>query len=101
MPSITKSMGYSSSQAQLLTIPPYVAGAISAVTLSKLADRFNWRMPFILGPMTSVLVGFCILLPLAKNIENQIPAYYIGVMLICIGQYPVSPQGTSYVKKNN
>ena len=64
MPTITKSMGYSSSEAQLLTIPPYVAGAISAVVLAKLADHFQWRMPFILGPMTSVLVGFCILLSL-------------------------------------
>lgn len=93
-------MGYTSSQAQLLTIPPYVAGAISAVTLSKLADRFNWRMPFILGPMTSVLVGFCILLPLASNIENQIAACYIGVMLICIGQYPTNPAGSAWISSN-
>ena len=93
MPTITKSMGYTSSQAQLLTIPPYVAGAISAICLAKLADHFQWRMPFIFGPMTSVLVGFCILLPLADNIANQIPACYIGVMLICIGQYPTNPAG--------
>jgi MFS family permease len=100
MPSITKSMGYSSAQAQLLTIPPYVAGAISAVTLSKLADRFNWRMPFILGPMTAVLVGFCILLPLASNIENRVAACYIGVMLICIGQYPTNPAGSAWISSN-
>ena len=100
MPSITKSMGYSSAQAQLLTIPPYVAGAISAVTLSKLADKFNWRMPFILGPMTSVLVGFCILLPLASNIENRVAACYIGVMLICIGQYPTNPAGSAWISSN-
>lgn len=100
MPSITKSMGYTSAQAQLLTIPPYVAGAISAVCLSKLADKFNWRMPFILGPMTAVLVGFCILLPLASNIENQVAACYIGVMLICIGQYPTNPAGSAWISSN-
>jgi MFS family permease len=100
MPSITKSMGYTSAQAQLLTIPPYVAGAISAVTLSKLADKFNWRMPFILGPMTAVLTGFCILLPLASNIENRVAACYIGVMLICIGQYPTNPAGSAWISSN-
>ncbi|KAF4554522.1 MFS-type transporter-like protein 70 [Elsinoe fawcettii] len=100
MPSITKSMGYTSSQAQLLTIPPYVAGAISAVCLSKLSDRFQWRYPFIMGPMTCVLLGFCILLPLAKNISNQIAACYIGVMLICIGQYPTNPAGSAWISGN-
>ena len=31
MPSITKSMGFTSSQAQLMTIPPYVVGAAAAL----------------------------------------------------------------------
>ncbi|KAI4845382.1 MFS general substrate transporter, partial [Aureobasidium sp. EXF-8845] len=54
MPSITKSMGFTSSQAQLMTIPPYVAGAISAVGLSKLSDRYQRRAPFIFGQMAIV-----------------------------------------------
>ena len=100
MPSITKSMGFTSSEAQLMTIPPYVAGAIAAVTLSKLSDHFFWRMPFILLPMTSVLIGFCILLPLAPDITHQIPACYIAVMLICIGQYPTNPAGSAWISSN-
>ncbi|KAI7088253.1 MFS general substrate transporter [Hortaea werneckii] len=100
MPSITKSMGYTSSQAQLMTIPPYVAGAIAAISFSKLADRYQWRMPFILGPMTLVLIGFCILFPLAKDIRHQIPACYIGVMLICMGQYPTNPAGSAWISGN-
>lgn len=100
MPSITKSMGYTSSEAQILTIPPYVAGAISAVCLSKLSDHFFWRMPFVLIPMTSVLIGFCVLLPLAPDITNQIPACYIAVMLICIGQYPTNPAGSAWISSN-
>lgn len=100
MPSITKSMGYTASEAQLLTIPPYVAGAISAVCLSKLSDHFFWRMPFVLIPMTSVLIGFCVLLPLAPDITNQIPACYIAVMLICIGQYPTNPAGSAWISSN-
>lgn len=100
MPSITKSMGYTSSQAQLMTIPPYVAGAIAAISFSKLADRCQWRMPFILGPMTLVLIGFCILFPLAKNIGQQIPACYVGVMLICMGQYPTNPAGSAWISSN-
>ncbi|KAI7362920.1 MFS general substrate transporter [Hortaea werneckii] len=84
----------------LMTIPPYVAGAIAAISFSKLADRYQWRMPFILGPMTLVLIGFCILFPLAKDIRHQIPACYIGVMLICMGQYPTNPAGSAWISGN-
>ena len=94
MPSITDSMGFGTSAAQLLTIPPYVCGAISAVTLSKLSDRYQWRFPFIFCQMATVLVGFCILLPLAPTIQNNIAPCFIGVILICIGQYP-----TKYVQE--
>lgn len=100
MPSITESMGFESSQAQLLTIPPYVAGAISAVTLSKLSDKFQWRFIFIFCQMGIVLIGFSILRPLAWNIQNEIPACYIGVMLICIGQYPTNPAGSAWIASN-
>ncbi|CAD0085065.1 unnamed protein product, partial [Aureobasidium mustum] len=100
MPSITKSMGYTSSQAQLMTIPPYVAGAISAVALSKLSDRFQWRAPFIFGQMAVVTLGFAMLLALAPNIKHQIPACYIGVVLVCIGQYPTNPAGSAWISSN-
>lgn len=100
MPSITQSMGFESSQAQLLTIPPYVCGAISAVVLSKLSDRFQWRFIFIFCQMATVLLGFCILRPLASNIENQIAACYIGVILICVGQYPTNPAGSAWISSN-
>lgn len=93
-------MGYTSSQAQLLTIPPYVAGAISAITLSKLSDRYQKRMPFIFGQMFIVVVGFAILMPLAPHIKHQIPACYIGVVLICIGQYPTNPAGSAWISGN-
>lgn len=83
-----------------MTIPPYVAGAIAAVTLSILSDHFFWRMPFILLPMTSVLVGFAVLLPLAPNISHQIPACYIAVILICVGQYPTNPAGSAWISSN-
>ncbi|USW57961.1 Putative major facilitator superfamily, MFS transporter superfamily [Septoria linicola] len=100
MPSITKSMGYTSSQAQLMTMPPYVAGAISAIVLSKLSDKFQWRAIFIFGQMSVVLVGFCILLPLAPSITSHIGPCYFAVMLVCIGQYPTNPAGSAWISGN-
>jgi len=100
MPSITKSMGYTSSQAQLLTVPPYVAGAASALIMSYFSDKCQWRMPFVVGPMAIITIGFCILTPLAPHITSQIPACYIGVVLVCIGQYPTNPAGSAWIGGN-
>lgn len=100
MPSITKSMGYTSSQAQLLTIPPYVAGALSAYCFSKLSDKFMWRMPFVMIPMSIIVVGFAIIMPLAPKITSHIAPCYIGVVLICVGQYPTNPAGSAWISGN-
>lgn len=93
-------MGYTSAEAQLMTMPPYVAGAISAIVLSKLSDHFQWRAIFIFIQMSIALIGFCILLPLAPNIVNQIGPCYLAVMLICIGQYPTNPSGSAWISSN-
>ncbi|KAK8044079.1 hypothetical protein PG993_004103 [Apiospora rasikravindrae] len=49
MPTIVKSMGFTSAKAQLLTIPPYICGAVSAWAIAVFADKHKWRMPFIVG----------------------------------------------------
>lgn len=100
MPSITKNMGFTSSQAQLMTVPPYVAGAIAAITMSKISDRYQRRFPFIFGQMLVVGIGFAVLLPLAPHIKHQIAACYIAVILICIGQYPTNPAGSAWISGN-
>ena len=68
--------------------------------LALLADRFQWRLPFVFGPISLVLIGFCILLALAPNISNEIPACYVAVMLLCIGQYPANPANYAWVGSN-
>jgi MFS family permease len=40
------------------------------------------------------------LLALAPNIKHQIPACYIGVVLVCIGQYPTNPAGSAWISSN-
>ena len=91
LPAIITSMGFTSSNAQLLTVPPYAAGAISAYAISVLADKFHWRMPFIVGPQTAVIVGFVILFVKAAEIKSNIALCYFAVVLVCAGLYPIFP----------
>ncbi|GKT85960.1 major facilitator superfamily transporter [Colletotrichum tofieldiae] len=85
MPQIIKNMGYTSANAQLLTIPPYAVGAISAYVFSVFADRYSWRMPFIVGPQLCLVVSFSILFTKSANIKDNIALCYFAVCLACFG----------------
>lgn len=100
MPQIMKNMGYTSANAQLLTIPPYVLGAISAFISARFADRYKWRMPFIVGPQILVLIGFAITCAYARNIKNRIGENYFAVSLACIGLYPIIPGANAWNSNN-
>ncbi|KAH6679902.1 major facilitator superfamily domain-containing protein [Plectosphaerella plurivora] len=100
MPRIIRNMGYTSSHAQLLTIGPYCAGAVSAYLSAIFADRFTWRMPFIVGPQLLVVTAYAILFPLAANIKDNIPACFFAVVLACIGLYPINPGGNAWTVNN-
>ncbi|KAF3798193.1 putative transporter [Colletotrichum gloeosporioides] len=100
MPQIIKNMGYTSSNAQLLTIPPYIVGVISAYISSSLSDRFKWRMPFIVFAQVLVLISFAILFSKAENIQENIPACYFAIFLASIGFYPINPGGNAWTVNN-
>ncbi|KAF4865654.1 putative transporter [Colletotrichum siamense] len=100
MPQIIKNMGYTSSNAQLLTIPPYIVGAISAYVSSSLSDRFKWRMPFIVFAQVLVLISFAILFSKAENIQENIPACYFAIFLASVGFYPINPGGNAWTVNN-
>lgn len=100
LPQIIKNMGYTSANAQLLSIPPYVAGAISAYLFSLVADKLRWRMPIIVTGQLLVIVAFAILFSLADDIKDNIPACYFGVVLACIGLYPIVPGTNAWVANN-
>lgn len=100
MPQIMKNMGYTSANAQLLSVPPYVVGAISAYVSSLLSDRYRWRMPFIVFGQVCIVIAFAILYSKAEFIKDNIGLCYFAVVLACLGFYPINP-GTSAWTSNN
>ncbi|EWY85853.1 hypothetical protein FOYG_12952 [Fusarium oxysporum NRRL 32931] len=100
MPRIIRNMGYTSSHAQLLTIGPYCAGAVSAYLSAIFADKFSWRMPFIVGPQLVVVCAYGILFGLAADIRGNVPACFFAVVLACIGLYPINPGGNAWTVNN-
>ena len=85
MPQIIKNMGYTSSNAQLLTVPAYFVGAAAAWGFSVISDRLKWRMPTIVLPQLCVVTAYAILFAKATSIRDNIPACYFAICLACFG----------------
>ncbi|KAG5801316.1 hypothetical protein H9Q74_011608 [Fusarium xylarioides] len=100
MPQIIKQLGFSTAQSQLLTMPPYVCGGIAAWLSGRFSDRLSWRMPFIVGPMSILLVALAVLFNYSKNVADNVPAMYVGVMLAQIGIYPLLPGISAWTGNN-
>lgn len=100
MPSIIRSMGFTSTNAQLLTAPPYFCGAVAAVVSALFADRLSWRMPFIVGHQLLLVIAFSVLFSFAAEIRDNIALCYTMVCIACVGLYPIVPGNNSWTINN-
>ncbi|RMZ80627.1 hypothetical protein DV738_g2586, partial [Chaetothyriales sp. CBS 135597] len=83
LPTIIKSLGYSSAQAQLMTIPPYAIAFITTMTLAILAERYQRRAPFIVGSSAFAILGYILLLT-----DPRAGVSYLGTIFAAAGIYP-------------
>ncbi len=89
LPSIIKDLGYTSSTAQLLTVPIYITAAVVAVFGAWLSDRYKKRSPFILFFMSLIAIGFVIVL---ASTDRGLPGVvYFGVFVAVVGVSTFSP----------
>jgi sugar phosphate permease len=100
MPQIIKQLGFTSSTAQLLTIPPYFCGGIAAWVTGRMADRFKWRFPFIAGPLIVLTVALAVLFSLATRVKENVGALYFSIILAQIGTYPLLPCISAWTGNN-
>ncbi|KAJ4357249.1 uncharacterized protein N0V89_001824 [Didymosphaeria variabile] len=100
LPTITKSMGFSNTNAQLMSVPPYVAGAISSIFFARLSDRFFWRLPFVAMPLSLIFIGYSIIISFHGDLGGHIGPAIFGIILTCMGIYPIQPAASSWAANN-
>lgn len=100
MPQIIKNMGFTSTNAQLLTAPPYILGAIVSYVSALFADRIRWRMPFVVGPLAIIITAFAVLYSKANDIQHNIGPSYFAIFLACVGLYPLNPATSTWTLNN-
>ena len=95
LPSIIQSLGYASTKAQLLSVPPYVAAAILTISIGYIADRTRQRGFCNIGVSVIGAVGFAML------IAGTSPGVqYAGTFLGALGIYPCIANTISWVANN-
>lgn len=88
-------MGYKSTRAQLLSVPPYVGAAIMTVAIGYIADRTRQRGICNMGVSIFGIVGFSMLL------GGSTPGVqYAGTFLGAMGIYPCIANTITWVSNN-
>ncbi|KAJ5692979.1 hypothetical protein N7462_002402, partial [Penicillium macrosclerotiorum] len=97
LPTIIKGLGYTSANAQLLTIPVYAAATIACITVGYVSDKTGRRSFITFICYCAVMVGYLIAVAPAKFI----PALtYAGCFIAACGIYPAIP-GLLVLSSNN
>ncbi|KAH8894776.1 MFS general substrate transporter [Thozetella sp. PMI_491] len=95
LPTIINNLGYTSSKAQLMTVPIYITAAILAVVFAYLSDRVGKRSPFIVCFLLIMIVGF------SMCISSTDPhVVYGGVFLVACAIYPAFPGVVTWLSNN-
>ncbi|KAF2430788.1 MFS general substrate transporter [Tothia fuscella] len=95
LPTIIRGLGYTSSTAQLLTVPIYITAAILAVFFAWMSDRAGKRSPFILGCMCVMAIGFIMCISSSKP-----GVVYAGVFIAACALYPAFPGNITWLSNN-
>ena len=94
-PTIIKNLGYKSTHAQLLTVPPYAVAAVMTITVGFIADRTQMRGYCNMVMALFGIVGFSMLIGSA-NPHIQ----YGGVFLGALGIYPCISNTITWTANN-
>ncbi|KAM0457996.1 hypothetical protein ACHAPV_001363 [Trichoderma viride] len=95
LPSIIKSLHYTSSTAQLMTVPIYVVAAILAVITAWFSDKVGKRSPFIIGFLFMMILGY------GMCIGSSNPkVVYGGIFLVACAIYPSFPGNITWLCNN-
>ncbi|POS76718.1 high-affinity nicotinic acid transporter [Diaporthe helianthi] len=95
LPTIVADLGYKSTTAQLLTVPPYFVACIFCIGAGYLADRMKQRGIFMIGFMIIAMIGLIMLLASSSS-----GVKYTGCFFLASGIYPNVPQGVAWNGNN-
>jgi MFS family permease len=95
LPTIIRTLGYSSVRAQLFTVPPNFLAFLTVLLTGHFSDKARMRGPFMLVGCTVAIGGYIML------IASATPGIqYGGTFLVAAGIFPCSPLVMGWLSNN-
>lgn len=94
IPTIIKEMGYTSSRAQVLSIPIFVVATVVALVIALCTDRLQHRYGFCILGVCVASVGYVILL---KQESVSVGVKYFALFVIVSGGYITQPVTLTWI----
>lgn len=95
LPTIIRELGFTSTRANLLSVPPYACAAVLTVAIGFLADGTRQRGLCNMGTSLIGITGFAMLIA-----SHDPHVKYAGVFLGALGIYPCVPNTISWTSNN-
>lgn len=90
-----KAMGYKTTTAQLMTMPPYFTAAALTIGMAYICDHYKRRIPFILGCYAVAILGFGLCASGGGPHRT-----YAGIFIAACGIFPVNPCALALTTNN-
>ncbi|KAL1979576.1 hypothetical protein VTN96DRAFT_5549 [Rasamsonia emersonii] len=95
LPLVVKGLGYTSINANLMSVPPYVCGAMGLYLFAMSSDRHKERGYHIVVGLLICLVGLVVLVTVQHN-----GAKYAGLCILLLGSYTSAPLVVAWLSGN-
>jgi len=96
MPTILSDLGWTNTQAQLYSVPPYVCACIIAIAIAYVSDKTNRRGIYLAIFAVLAVIGFAVL-----RWETSANVRYMAVFFVTIGAFPGGPAYLSWAMNNS
>jgi MFS family permease len=94
-PTIIDELGFSASNAELLSVPPFIVGCVCTILVGVCSDIHKMRGPYVIGGAFVSLVGYLVLYT-----QTSPGASYVGAVLAAAGVYPTIAVGITWAGSN-
>jgi sugar phosphate permease len=91
MPTILNDLGWTNTQAQLYSVPPYVCACIVAIAIAYVSDKTQKRGIYLAIFAIFAVIGFAIL-----RWESSVNIRYMAVFFVTVGAFPGGPAFLSW-----
>ncbi|KAI0142180.1 high-affinity nicotinic acid transporter [Pestalotiopsis sp. NC0098] len=97
LPAIIKGLGFTSVQANLLTVPVYFWGLATFIFTAYMSDKMRNRGFWIGGPLLCLIVGYALLI----SVESVKVRYFACfVLVVVMGVYPTTGMSIMWLSDN-